>query len=165
MNELNEIAELAVKALKESKYTVATAESCTGGLIAATLTTVPHVSENFRFGWVTYCNDAKVQELGVNPETIEKYTVVSEPVVQEMAEGAMNKANSDFGIAVSGNAGPTAAEGEPPVGTVCIAVSRRPDSRTVTKTIFREGLERNEFRKMVAIEALTLLYKMSRVEH
>lgn len=152
------LAFAAVQNLTAAHLTVATAESCTGGLIAAALTGVPGASAVFRYGWVTYCNEAKERELNVPAALIEEHTVVSEPVVKAMAENAMRKAGADFAIAVSGNAGPTAAEGEPPVGTVCIALARRGAARpTHTETIFRPGLDRNRFRTMVAARALELL--------
>lgn len=152
------LAFAAVRNLTAAQLTVATAESCTGGLIAAALTGVPGASAAFRYGWVTYCNEAKERELNVPAALIEEHSVVSEPVVAAMAESAMRQAGADFGIAVSGNAGPTAAAGEPPVGTVCIALSRRGAARpTHTETIFRPGLDRNRFRAMVAARALELL--------
>lgn len=152
------LAFAAVQNLTAAKLTVATAESCTGGLIAAALTGVPGASAAFRYGWVTYCNEAKERELNVPAALIEEHSVVSEPVVAAMAESAMRQAGADFGIAVSGNAGPTAAAGEPPVGTVCLALSRRGAARpTHTETIFRPGLDRNRFRAMVAARALELL--------
>ena len=115
----------AVESLKLTGLTVATAESCTGGMIAAALTEVPRASAAFRYGWVTYCNEAKERLLDVPPALIETFSVVSEPVVAAMAESAMRQAGADIAIAVSGNAGPTAAEGEPPVGTICLALTRR----------------------------------------
>lgn len=156
---LEEFAAKAVANLKELNLSVATAESCTGGLIAAMLTSVPHVSANFRYGWVTYCNEAKSRELGVRPDTIDAFTVVSEAVVAEMANGAIAKSGSDCAIAVSGNAGPTAADGEPPVGTVCIALARR-GYPTWIETLFRPDLERNAFRNMVAARALQLISEL-----
>lgn len=152
------LAFAAVNNLRAAGLTVATAESCTGGLIAAALTGVPGASSAFRYGWVTYCNEAKERELSVPAALIEEHTVVSEPVVAAMAEHAMRKAGADFALAVSGNAGPTAAEGEPPVGTVCIALARRGAARpTHTETLFRPGLNRNDFRTMVAARALELI--------
>ena len=151
----------AVKNLQAAGLTVATAESCTGGLIAATLTGVPGASAVFRYGWVTYCNEAKERELGVLPSLIEEHTVVSEPVVAAMALGAMRKAGADVAIAVSGNAGPTAAEGEPPVGTVCIALARRGAPRPVhTETLHLPGMPRNAIRNHVATKVLQLLAAM-----
>lgn len=148
----------AVKNLAASGLTVATAESCTGGLIAAAITGVPGASGVFRYGWVTYCNEAKERELGVLPSLIAEHSVVSEPVVAAMAEGAMRKAGADLAVAVSGNAGPTAAEGEPPVGTVCIAITRRGAARpTHTETLFYPGTPRNILRQLVAAKALALI--------
>lgn len=148
----------AVKNLEAAGLTVATAESCTGGLIAAAITGVPGASAVFRYGWVTYCNEAKERELGVLPAIIEEHSVVSEPVVAAMAQGAMRKAGADVAIAVSGNAGPTAAEGEPPVGTVCIALARRGAPRPVhTETLFLPGLPRNAIRSHIAGKVLQML--------
>ena len=148
----------AVKNLEAAGLTVATAESCTGGLIAAAITGVPGASAVFRYGWVTYCNEAKERELGVLPTIIEEHSVVSEPVVAAMAQGAMRKAGADVAIAVSGNAGPTAAEGEPPVGTVCIALARRGAPRPVhTETLFLPGLPRNAIRSHIATKVLQML--------
>lgn len=148
----------AVKNLQAAGLTVATAESCTGGLIAAALTGVPGASAVFRYGWVTYCNEAKERELSVPPSIIEEHTVVSEPVVAAMAQGAMRKAGADVAIAVSGNAGPTAAEGEPPVGTVCIALARRGAPRPVhTETLYLPAMARNAIRNHVATKVLQML--------
>ncbi len=148
----------AVRNLEAAGLTVATAESCTGGLIAAALTGVPGASAVFRYGWVTYCNEAKERELGVLPATIEEHSVVSEPVVAAMAQGAMRKAGADVAIAVSGNAGPTAAAGEPPVGTVCIALARRGAPRPVhTETLHLPDMPRNAIRNHVAVKVLHML--------
>lgn len=148
-------ATAAVAALAARHLTVATAESCTGGLIAAALTEVPGASRVFRYGWVTYCNEAKMQELHVPADLIARHTVVSEPVVAAMATSAREQAGADFALAVSGNAGPTAAPGEPPVGTVCIALATPEGAHTLT--LVRTGLSRHDFRLMTLSEALQLL--------
>lgn len=148
----------AVKNMEAAGLTVATAESCTGGLIAAALTGVPGASGVFRYGWVTYCNEAKERELGVAPSIIEQHGVVSEAVVAAMAEGALRWAGADIAVAVSGNAGPTAAEGEPPVGTVCLAIVRRGAARPMhTETVFLPGVPRNTLRNLVAAKVLSLI--------
>lgn len=148
----------AVNNLAAAGLTVATAESCTGGLIAAAITGVPGASAVFRYGWVTYCNEAKERELGVPPALIEEHTVVSEPVVAAMALGAMRQAGADLAVAVSGNAGPSAAPGEPPVGTVCVALARRGAPRPVhTETLFLPGIPRNLLRAHVATKILSML--------
>lgn len=159
MNDALELAaNAAVHHLHAAGLSVATAESCTGGLIAAALTGVPGASAVFRYGWVTYCNEAKERELGVLPALIEQHGVVSEPVVAAMAQGAMRQAGADLAVAVSGNAGPTAAQGEPPVGTVCLALVRRGAARPVhTETLYRPELSRNELRRFVAAHVLHLL--------
>lgn len=154
---LLQLAEQAVARLAARGSTLSTAESCTGGLISAAITEVPGASRVFRYGWVTYCNEAKIHELAVPAELIARHTVVSEPVVSAMAASARAQAGADFALAVSGNAGPTAAEGEPPVGTVCIALAS--PSGTQACTLDRPGLSRHDFRQMVVCEALQLLLK------
>lgn len=149
------LAAEVVRRLTERALTLATAESCTGGLIAATLTEVPGASRVFHYGWVTYAGEAKMRELAVPAELIARHTVVSEPVVRTMATSARAQAGADFALAVSGNAGPTAAEGEPPVGTVCIALAAA--DATQAFTLVRPGLSRHDFRLMVVRESLQLL--------
>lgn len=157
-SQLELLAFATVRNLEAAGLSLATAESCTGGLIAAAITGVPGASAVFRYGWVTYSTEAKERLLHVPPQLIEEHSVVSEPVVAAMAENAMRQAAADIGVAVSGNAGPTAAEGEPPVGTVCIAVARRGAPRpTHTETIVRPGMSRNDLRAMAAARALELV--------
>ncbi len=148
----------AVESLKMTGLTVSTAESCTGGMIATALTEVPGASAVFRYGWVTYCNEAKERLLDVPPALMEAFSVVSEPVVAAMAESALRQAGADIAVAVSGNAGPTAAEGEPPVGTVCLAILKRGARRPLhTETICRPGLDRAGLRRLTTLRALNLI--------
>ncbi len=152
----------AVRQLTAAGLSVATAESCTGGMIAAALTAAPGASAVFRYGWVTYCNEAKERLLHVSSAKIEEYSVVSEPVVADMAEGAMRQSGADLAVAVSGNAGPTAADGEPPVGTVCLAICRRAARRYMhTETLHLLGMNRQEIREYVTLRVLELLSKLS----
>lgn len=109
--------------LHKRKATLATAESCTGGFIAHLITTVPGASDYFLGGVVAYSNDVKIKELDVHPETIEQFGAVSEETVREMASGVCKKTGADYGIAVSGIAGPSGGTPEKPVGTVWIAVA------------------------------------------
>jgi nicotinamide-nucleotide amidase len=102
---------------------VCTAESCTGGLIATYLTDVPGSSDYFRQGWVTYTNESKVGELGVDRQTIETHGAVSEPTVIEMARHAVQRCGAPYALAVSGIAGPGGATTEKPVGMICIALA------------------------------------------
>ena len=154
-SEIDLLAFIAVENLRGAGLTVTTAESCTGGMIATALTEVPGASQVFRYGWVTYCNEAKERLLSVPSELIEEHTVVSEPVVAAMATAAMRQSGADIAVAVSGNAGPTAAEGEPAVGTVCIALARRGAARPVhTETIFLPGMPRRQLRQRVTAKVL-----------
>ena len=119
---------------------------------------VPGASAVFRYGWVTYCNEAKERLLGVPAALIEEHSVVSEPVVAAMATAAMRQSGADIAVAVSGNAGPTAAAGEPPVGTVCLAIARRGAARPMhTETLTLPGLTRRQFRERVTAKALQLI--------
>lgn len=157
-SEIDLLAFIAVENLRGTGLTVTTAESCTGGMIATAITEVPGASQVFRYGWVTYCNEAKERLLNVPSELIEEHTAVSEPVVAAMAQAAMRQSGADIAVAVSGNAGPTAAEGEPPVGTVCIALTRRGAARPVhTETIFLPGMTRRQLRQRVTAKVLQLI--------
>ncbi|BAM04085.1 competence/damage-inducible protein A [Phycisphaera mikurensis] len=112
-----------VTLLLEKGLTVTTAESCTGGLVSEMLTRVPGSSGCCRGGWVTYDNAMKSAELGVAAATLAQHGAVSAEVVKEMAEGAREHARCDFGIALSGVAGPGGGTQEKPVGTVWIALA------------------------------------------
>ena len=104
-------------------YTVAVAESCTGGLIAQRLTDVPGSSKYFIEGVVAYANDAKIRTLGVEPILLLEQGAVSAPVAEAMAEGIRKRAETDFGLSVTGIAGPDGGTEEKPVGTVYIALA------------------------------------------
>ena len=109
--------------LKEKKYTLSTAESCTGGNISKMITSISGSSSFFNGSVVTYTNKSKSQLLDVNSQVIEKYGAVSQQVVEQMAKNVRLKFDSDFGISTSGIAGPTGGTLEKPVGTVWIAVA------------------------------------------
>lgn len=114
-----------VKLLIEKKRAVATAESCTGGLIAGMLTDVPGSSSVVLGGWVTYANAMKTAQLGVDAVLLESHGAVSEPVVRAMAQGALQRSGADLAIATSGIAGPGGGTDEKPVGTVWFGLSWR----------------------------------------
>lgn len=108
--------------LIENKITVATAESCTAGLIAARLGDVSGVSEIFSEGFVTYSNAAKEKNLGVSHEALENFGAVSEIVARQMAEGVCKKTGARLGLSATGIAGPTGGTAEKPVGLVYMGV-------------------------------------------
>lgn len=109
--------------LRQRHYTLATAESCTGGMLAEMLTSIPGSSAYFLCGWVTYANAAKHDELAIHEDLIKEHGAVSEPVARAMAEGARRFAEADFALATTGIAGPDGGTPEKPVGTVYIALA------------------------------------------
>lgn len=117
------VQELVHRTLTERGETLATAESCTGGTIAARFTAMAGASAYFRGGVVAYSNDLKQQVLGVSADDLERFGAVSEPVARQMAEGIRRLAGSDYAVATTGIAGPAGGSEEKPVGTVWIAVA------------------------------------------
>ena len=136
---------------------LATAESCTAGNIAAVITAIPGSSHFYKGGIIAYSDEVKKNLLGVNPETLESKGAVSEEVVIEMAKGAMKSMNSDCAVATSGIAGPTGGTPDKPVGTVWIAASMK-DQIITTKITGDEG--RNKNIANATQNALQLLQKL-----
>jgi nicotinamide-nucleotide amidase len=137
---------------------VATAESCTAGLLAARLTERPGSSDYVAGGVVAYANEAKVELLGVEPELIERHGAVSEPVAEAMAEGALRRFEADTAVAVTGIAGPGGGSEEKPVGTVCWSV-KLADGRTLTRTLVLPG-DRTDIRDRSTTVAMHLLRRL-----
>ena len=109
--------------LTQNKLTISVAESCTGGTLAGTLTSLSGASVYFDRGFVTYSNKAKQDLLGVNKDTITKYGAVSEHVALEMVKGVIKNSTSDFAVAITGIAGPSGGTTIKPVGMVCFGFS------------------------------------------
>jgi nicotinamide-nucleotide amidase len=146
---------VVVGLLKQRKETLATAESCTGGLIANQITNVSGASEVFLAGYVTYANSVKSDVLNVDSKLIEKHGAVSEAVAGAMAEGARTRAAATYGLATTGVAGPTGGSDEKPVGTIYIALAPG-DSETVVRKLFYPT-DRETFKQLAAQAALDLL--------
>lgn len=140
--------------LRDKKFTLATAESCTGGNIAHRITAIAGCSDCYNGSIVSYANDVKINILGVKKESIETHGVVSEEVVAQMAEGARKAIGTDCAIATSGIAGPSGATPNKPVGTVCIAIST--PERTIASTYHFPGT-RDRVIDRASTTALTLL--------
>jgi nicotinamide-nucleotide amidase len=119
------LAQRVGQALAAQRLMLATAESCTGGLIAGAITDIAGSSGWFERGFVTYSNEAKLEMLGVRPETLAAHGAVSEATAAEMAQGAIANSRADFGVAVTGVAGPDGGAAEKPVGTVCFGWARK----------------------------------------
>jgi len=149
------LEEVVVRLLKQRKQTLATAESCTGGLIANQITNVSGASEVFLAGNITYANSAKNDVLNVDSKLIDKNGAVSEPVARAMAEGARARAASTFGLATTGIAGPTGGSNEKPVGTVYIALASGDSETAVGRFLF--PTDRETFKQLAAQAALDLL--------
>jgi len=149
-----ELPHVVAGLLHERGLRIALAESCTGGLLSARLTEVPGVSAVLDRAFVTYANEAKVEETGVDPALIEAHGAVSAEVAEAMAEGAMTAAKTDVGVGITGIAGPDGGTAEKPVGLVFIAMTGAAGAR-VRRNHFPGGRERVRFQAtQVALEML-----------
>ena len=119
------LQETVIEQLRAANLSIATAESCTGGLIGKMLTDVPGSSDVYAGGWVTYSNEMKTQQLGVTPEAIEEHGAVSRTVVRQMAQGTIARSDADLAVAITGIAGPDGGSSDKPVGTVWIGLAFR----------------------------------------
>lgn len=155
------LQQVVVRQLIDARATVATAESCTGGLLAKLITDVPGSSACFQAGFVTYSNRAKHERLGVSREVLGTFGAVSEPVVEAMARNARRLAHATHALAVSGIAGPDGGTPAKPVGTVCLAlasprIAEPKEAEVRTCTVHLVG-DRELVRDRAAKSALTLL--------
>ena len=151
---MHEVAEAVVRKLKEAGMTVTTVESCTGGLLSATLVDVSGASDVFYQGVVNYANEAKVRLVGVKEATLQAHGAVSEETAREMAEGGAKAANADAALAVTGIAGPGGGTKEKPVGLVYIGCYV--NGKTIVKKNLFTG-NRREVREQAVETALKLL--------
>ncbi|MDD2978736.1 MAG: CinA family protein [Hespellia sp.] len=148
------LEELVVDRVFTRGFTITTAESCTGGLVAATLINISGASDVLDSGYITYSNEAKEKLLGVSHETLKKYGAVSEQTAVEMAQGAARAAEADVAISTTGIAGPGGGTREKPVGLVYIGCYIQ--GTVYTRKCNLPG-ERKEVREAAVKEALTLL--------
>jgi nicotinamide-nucleotide amidase len=157
--ELIETAARVLDANRAFGRTVATAESCTGGMVAAALTEVAGASDVVDRGFVTYSNEAKMEMLGVGSDIIETFGAVSIAVAWAMAQGALKYSKADIAVAITGVAGPGGGSEKKPVGTVVFArATRDGDPNDIVADIRQFGdLGRAEIRRQAALVALELL--------
>jgi len=132
------LAARLVRRLRKYEWSLSVAESCTGGLLASAFTDISGASQWFTQGWVTYSNESKITQLGINPSTLEKKGSVSHSVALDMAQGARKNSGSELSISITGIAGPTGGDQFKPVGTVYVAVCIG-DSYLVRKGEFGGG--------------------------
>jgi nicotinamide-nucleotide amidase len=135
---------------------IATAESCTGGLVAALLTEIPGSSAVVERGFVTYSNEAKAELLGIDPALIAAHGAVSAEVARAMAEGALRRSHADIAVAITGIAGPSGATPTKPVGLVHFGLARRGGTLRHAERRFGES-GRSEVRRLAVEAALALL--------
>ncbi|MDE6490528.1 MAG: CinA family protein [Muribaculaceae bacterium] len=152
--ELTDIAAELITALKAKGYTAASAESCTGGNIARSITSVPGASEVFAGSIVAYSNDVKHRLLGVDPPTLQHHGAVSQPTVTEMASGARTAIGTDCAVATSGIAGPGGGSVDKPVGTVWMAVDT---PSTKHAALYHFNGTRSEIIDQATVTAIKLL--------
>ncbi|MBA8326032.1 nicotinamide-nucleotide amidase [Citrobacter freundii] len=156
----SELMQLSVQvglALKARGATVTTAESCTGGWVAKAITDIAGSSAWFERGFVTYSNEAKAQMIGVREETLAQHGAVSEPVVVEMAIGALKAARAHFAVSISGIAGPDGGCEEKPVGTVWFAFASA-NGEGITRRECFSG-DRDAVRRQATVYALQTLWQ------
>jgi nicotinamide-nucleotide amidase len=148
-------AERVLALCRAARLKVATAESCTGGLIAATLTAIAGSSDVVERGFVTYSNEAKTALVGVPEALIAAHGAVSEPVARAMAEGALDRSLAEIAVAVTGVAGPGGGSAEKPVGLVWFACAREGRPTVTAREVFPG--DRAEVRRATVARALELV--------
>lgn len=146
-----ELSKRIIAAARDRGLTIATAESCTAGMVASRLAGVPGASSVLRGGAVTYCDDVKRDVLGVSPQVLREFSAVSEPCALAMAEGARELFGADIAVSLTGYAGPDGGTDADPVGTVYIGISDS-DGTFCRRRTFPGG--RNEVRALAALSAL-----------
>ena len=157
---VTKLAEQVIAQNKTAGRTITTAESCTGGLVAAALTEIPGSSAVVQSGFVTYSNEAKIKVLKVGEELIDTFGAVSVAVAWAMAQGALKRSSADVAVAISGVAGPDGGTPTKPVGTVVFALAERgkdPEDVVADKIQFGEDKSRAEIRMAATLHALQLL--------
>lgn len=154
--EIDALSRLLLGEARERSLTIATAESCTGGLVSAALTAIDGASDVFERGYVTYSNTAKEQLLGVPGDMIADFGAVSEAVARAMAEGALAASGASLAVSITGIAGPGGGAPMKPVGTVHFAAARLGGLTTHRAALF-EGMDRDGVRLAATAMALEIL--------
>lgn len=156
----NALSERVLDACRRASLRVATAESCTGGMVAVALTDIAGSADVVERGFVTYSNAAKTELIGVPADLIAQHGAVSEPVARAMAEGAIAHSRADLAVGITGIAGPGGGTADKPVGLVHFATARRGGATLAEHRIF-EG-DRSAVRRASVVRALELLLDRAR---
>jgi nicotinamide-nucleotide amidase len=158
---LRNLAMLILDDAEQARLKIATAESCTGGLLAALFTEIPGSSSVFERGFVTYSNRAKEEMLGIPGDALADYGAVSEPVARMMAEGALSNSRANIAVGITGVAGPGGGTKMKPVGTVHIACAR--ENRAIIHEHLQLGELSRDAIRMASVEtALSLIQAQMR---
>lgn len=152
---MSKLAERVLNAFKAHGKMLATAESCTGGMVAAALTDIAGSSAVVERGFVTYSNRAKAQLLGIDPALIEAHGAVSQEVAEAMARGALARSATDVAVAVTGIAGPDGGSADKPVGLVWFGLAAAGTPTTTDRVVFKG--DRSDVRRQATEKALALL--------
>jgi nicotinamide-nucleotide amidase len=161
---LREKAERVLDLCRARSLRIATAESCTGGLVAAALTEIAGSSDVVDCGFVTYSNDAKETMLGVPAATLKAFGAVSAETAWAMAAGALQRSQADLSVAITGIAGPGGGSKQKPVGLVHFAAARRDGLQLMRKKLFGE-IGRRRVRQRSVVEALVMLELLAQQSH
>jgi len=160
-NDLHEITQALARVLIKNNWHLSTAESCTGGLVAASITELAGSSDWFERGYVTYSNQSKSEDIDVSQNLIEQHGAVSDQVARAMALGAKQNSGSDLSLSITGIAGPTGGSPEKPIGTVCFAWALAND-QIVSETKHFEG-NRQQVRQQACDFSLRKLLDLLRI--
>jgi nicotinamide-nucleotide amidase len=156
--DLHEITQALARVLIKNNWRLSTAESCTGGMVAASITELAGSSDWFERGYVTYSNQAKSEDIDVAQNLIEQHGAVSDQVARAMALGAKQNSGSDLSLSITGIAGPTGGSPEKPIGTVCFAWALAND-QIVSETKYFEG-DRQQIRQQACDFSLRKLLSL-----
>ena len=158
--EVQALAARLVRRLKEVRATITIAESCTGGLLASTLTDISGASDWFNQSWVCYSYESKIRELNVQPELLESKGAVNATVAIQMAEGARERSGADIAISITGIAGPMAENSKKPVGLVYIGV-KKGNKIKINKCLFKSN-NRSSIQRATVKKALNLIFRITK---
>jgi nicotinamide-nucleotide amidase len=161
MTSIRSTAKHVLELCRARGWRVATAESCTGGLVAAALTEIAGSSDVVDRGFVTYSNEAKAEMLGVPLSTLKRYGAVSAQTAKAMAAGALKNSHADLAVSITGIAGPGGGTKQKPVGLVHFAAVRR-DGRSVVRKKLFGPVGRSRVRQLSVVEALKMLETLAR---
>jgi len=158
--ETRALAVRVLDAYRAREWTLATAESCTGGLVAGALTEIAGSSDVVDRGFITYSNEAKAEMLGVPEATLAEYGAVSRPTAEAMAKGVLTRSSVDAAVAITGIAGPGGDSTDKPVGLVHFAAAAR-DGRVIQREKRYGDIGRSEVRRLSVLEALDMLLTLT----